>query len=494
MKKCIIFVRVSTERQDFSEQELALVSLAERDGYPPERQILIAYKESAIKLSEEARLGLSELKTHILSDSTIDAVYAAEISRIARSKKVLFSIEEFLVQHHIQLIILTPAIRLLKDDGSIDDGAEMAFTMYAQFAESEMRLKKQRFAQARERNKKLGRFNGGYIPLGYKKNEDNILEPSEEIGIIIEIFRKYLEGYSIVQLRDWLNSLSIEYSGQNIKLMLSRDIYKVIVGDDLFELVQEEVKRRQETYGCESKIRKYSLCEKLIRCPDCGRYYTLRSGHNYTCVYHDAQRKNTPLYCENSMSLSQRRIEAVVKAVATKMYVRRMMSDSSKIKKENEKRLFEIPLRIAKLEASFKNIEIRKRRLGLKFVDVLISEEKFQERLEKIQKDELESKAEIERLKAELKRRESAVERPLMSAKEAADRVSQMTSQELYFMVHEEIQEVQVKRSDNGKLITVICISGKHKEVYRFEGQARYFKVLRVFPDGSEIDMTKELR
>ena len=63
MDKCIIFVRVSTERQSYDEQTNRLRYLASMDGYPTENQILIDYKESGIRLKEEERLHRQNILT-----------------------------------------------------------------------------------------------------------------------------------------------------------------------------------------------------------------------------------------------------------------------------------------------------------------------------------------------------------------------------------------------------------------------------------------------
>ena len=143
-KKCILLVRVSTDKQSFEAQEKELFDLALQDGYTEEQITPIAIKESGIKLKEEERLGLQKMYDYI-GTGEYDCVYAWEISRIARTKKILFSVQDRLVRNHIQLIIKNPFVKLLKDNGEIDEGAEMIFTLFAQLAEAEMRNKKDRF-------------------------------------------------------------------------------------------------------------------------------------------------------------------------------------------------------------------------------------------------------------------------------------------------------------------------------------------------------------
>lgn len=136
--KCILLVRVSTQRQDFDEQENQLYNLAVADGYSDFNIIPICEKESGIKLAEEERNGLNRMK-EVISEGGVNCVYAWEVSRIGRKKKVIFSIVEYLQTRNIQLIIKEPYIKLLNEDGTINDAAETILTLYAQMAESEMK-------------------------------------------------------------------------------------------------------------------------------------------------------------------------------------------------------------------------------------------------------------------------------------------------------------------------------------------------------------------
>ena len=62
MKKCILLVRVSTIMQDLVQQTEKVRDAAIRDGYKEESIIIIEDKESAVKLSEEERNGLNNMK------------------------------------------------------------------------------------------------------------------------------------------------------------------------------------------------------------------------------------------------------------------------------------------------------------------------------------------------------------------------------------------------------------------------------------------------
>ena len=66
-KKCICLVRVSTEQQKLEGQKEKVISAAISDGYKLEEIAVVEGKESAIKLQEEERETLNEMKNIILN-------------------------------------------------------------------------------------------------------------------------------------------------------------------------------------------------------------------------------------------------------------------------------------------------------------------------------------------------------------------------------------------------------------------------------------------
>lgn len=86
--KAIILARVSTAKQSYDEQVNDLIALAIKDGYTKRQIKVIKNKESGIKLDEEHRLGLIELKEAIKNDASINAVYIRSIDRIGRREEV----------------------------------------------------------------------------------------------------------------------------------------------------------------------------------------------------------------------------------------------------------------------------------------------------------------------------------------------------------------------------------------------------------------------
>ena len=303
--KCILLVRVSTEAQSYDEQEKELYDLAHFYGYKDKDISSIATKESAIKLDEEERFGLNRMK-ELLETGEYDCVFAWEISRIARRKKILFSILEYLTSKGIQLIIKEPRIRLLKDDKTIDEGAETIFTLYAQLAESEMRNKKVRFERAKKQGYDKGKYMGGKVKLGYRVDENGFWAIDEEDSKIIRMmFDMYNSGeYSLAALgaelksRGYFKNLSVTSMKTEIYHMLSDPLYKGIrTSNNIYpQIIDDETwekcRLRRQSNRVLSKQKGLHLLNPLIRC-SCGAPYSVNLvDGTYSCrVKHNAVEK-----------------------------------------------------------------------------------------------------------------------------------------------------------------------------------------------------------
>ena len=344
--KCILLVRVSTEKQSYDAQMKELHEIALKAGYAEKDIVPVAEKESGIKLSEEERAGLNKMK-ELIETGGFDCVFAWEISRIARRKKILFSILEYLVERKIQLIIKEPFIRLLKSDGNIDEGAETIFTLYAQLAETEMRNKLSRFKRAKEEGYAKGKYEGGRVTLGYKVNDDGFWEIDEEGATVVRlIFELYNSGeystttlakellargyfrikypvskrgnvmnVSTVKNRIWQILRNPMYRGGQSKLqkgdkvVFNSNNYPQIIDDETWEKCE---KKRAENKHIPKAKNEY-LLTPLIHCM-CGASYSVNLvDGSYNCrVKHNAVEKGL----EHSPNIHANLIESLAWYVA----------------------------------------------------------------------------------------------------------------------------------------------------------------------------------
>ena len=191
--KAICLVRVSTGHQDINSQTVKVKEEAIKDGYSENNIIIIEDIESAVKLSEEERNGLNRLKDYINNDSSINAVYTYEISRISRRASVVYSIRDFLINHHIQLIVMNPYFKMLKDDGSLSETSNVFFGIFGAMAENEGMLRKARIKKKLDKYRLEGKHTGGNIMFGYDTDaQHNYIPHKENANIVREIFHMYV--------------------------------------------------------------------------------------------------------------------------------------------------------------------------------------------------------------------------------------------------------------------------------------------------------------
>ena len=196
-KKCILFTRVSTERQDLEQQINSLKNMAKSYGFSDDEMIEISYKESGINLSKDERKGIEDLKSKIESDEDIKCVFVFEMSRLARRMDVLIEMKTYFVEKRINLIIPKEGITLLDENGNMTSSASMVFNVLGTVAEIEMKDKKDRFKRGKENSKKQNKFIGGKVIFGYKVNEDKTFTiDDEKADVIRRIFNDYESGLS----------------------------------------------------------------------------------------------------------------------------------------------------------------------------------------------------------------------------------------------------------------------------------------------------------
>jgi len=249
MAKAILLVRVSTTKQEIEAQKNELIQLANNDGYKNNNLIIIeGVGASAIKLNDIYLQEMEELYNTI-STENISAVYAWEISRIGRNEEILMKFKNFLIERKVQLVIKNPSLRLLNNDGTVNTGVELAFSLFATMSKQEMEIKKERFKRSKERNKLEGKFNGGIVKFGYALDSTNHMIPHPvNADIVRNCFDLYVnQGKTLKYIHNYLASQGVAkeiykynqsgwkarkiikdicYTGVNYPALISKEIYE----------------------------------------------------------------------------------------------------------------------------------------------------------------------------------------------------------------------------------------------------------------------------
>lgn len=292
--KAIVLLRVSTDRQEIETQRKDLKKLARQDGYSESDLIFIeGIGASAIKLNAEYLREINELYRTIENDTSINAVYAWEISRIGRNESKLFEIKSFLIDHNVQLVIYKPSLRLLNNDGSVNSGIELAFSLFATMSKQEMEVRMERFARGKARNKAEGKYIGGRIKLGYRLTKDKYFEINPDtVELVRMMFTKYANNESSVralhkELVDLgiYNKPSAGYNGvKQINAILKdrayigENNYPRIISDEVFEAVQAKF----ATHPKRHKTKYIYFCGSIMKDKETG--YTFVPDAK-TCIY-----------------------------------------------------------------------------------------------------------------------------------------------------------------------------------------------------------------
>lgn len=266
--KAIILSRVSTYGQDLSQQTEEVLKECRKDGYKEIGKdiILIEQHESAVKLDEEHRLSLHELKSTILHNpGEIACVYVYEISRIGRRAEVNYSIRNFLQQQRVQLVILKPYIKLFDSNFNIIETANMTFAIFNALAENEGYLRRERSSRGIRKAQSEGRAGTGKVPFGYliEPKTKRIIIDEDKADIVRKLFDMYVnQNYSTVMLARYFHEtgeipsrVTVGSMCRRIGKMLSnpayvgrfpvrtggiqvRNIYPKILPDELYERAQ----------------------------------------------------------------------------------------------------------------------------------------------------------------------------------------------------------------------------------------------------------------
>lgn len=415
----LILVRVSTAQQDLIQQREEVLKKAKSDGYEVKPEYILEDKESAVKLSEEERNGLKNLKELIEKDSSIKCVYTYEVSRISRQQKTLYSIRDFLQVHKVQLVILKPEIKVFDDNWQIETSANFLFSVMSALSENEGFMRKERLARGKKRNAELGKFQGGKNPkFGYKVNENRMIEVDEKDGETIrQIFTLYASGnYSMKKLEKELKSRGIKITWKVIQKILNDESYfggnspfstyerkyPQIISKELFDKCKQIAKKN--TTNISKEYKNYYFGNKIIKCVECGNSF-ICNGKNYRCYKH---RNNDG--CNNNISISVSNLDGLLWKVSSMLEFDMItdMEDGSINEMEEQIRILEEKKEFSRKEGE--NYEIKRKRIVDLYADLALTEKEYKSKMEKLNATEKNRKNEILKYDEEINEIKKAIE------------------------------------------------------------------------------------
>lgn len=446
MKKCIIWCRVSTFQQEFESQKKDLIEMAIKDGFSLENQIIIGSAgASAIKMNDIYQKEVDELIKTINTDEDVTTIYVWEISRLARNEKAFYDMKDVIMKNHLQLIINTPELRLLNDNGTVNHGNELAINIMVTLAKQEMEVKKERFKRGKMQKASMGKWVGGNLSYGYTINETKQIVINDlEAENVRYIFQSYINGKSQRQLADefYKKGVSItlslinrilhneRYTGKSFKFKydeldkdnkikesnLERSYPKIISVED-FEKCQEISKKN----NVKPKAKNIYYGDGILICPECGgrcsvqkTSYHCFNAHNKYMKYGiraDSVDKEEKLknQCQNKLNLSVNVLDSLLweevkgREIGTLQHSNIEEIANYELEIEEEKKKIEVA------NEHLNEVNKKKKKLANKYVQSNMDVDVFNELLSQIEKEDKKNKDVINMSNAQIRKIEEFI-------------------------------------------------------------------------------------
>lgn len=533
MKKAVLFVRVSTEKQTLESQIEALKRTAFIDGYSDSDLIVIAKKESGVKLKESEREGLNELKSVII-ENDVDCVYIFELSRLSRDPMTLYSVRDKIFKDNkVQLKCLKPTFSLLEEPErtKFDAMGSLVFSIFGCFAEQEVVEKKERFHRGKAQKAIEGKYSGGTVPYGYEidANKDNLLVINhDEADIIHTIFDLYEAGYSLSRISQELRERGLKYQNYvNKKRSPEKDFgiwfvhqiltaelltgrktkgatasfarsYPAIISEAQFDRCRKIAEDNNTSFG---KVERIFLAKGLIRCPECGANFRAYSSKiHYSCpnalMSSNVRRLNNLEYrrlCSNNICISISAMDALLWHVAVMKECEFMLGSAISDKSEFEHQIAILKEKIDAIQPRLDDIAGKRSRIVDAFIEGEITKEtelkkfaELDEQKQAILRQKVEYEQKVEYFQSRIAdimnfySMESLEAGDLADSMENALRIREKieataTDEEKSRLVHKHIKEVNVEKQ-------TIVYTFNEKKVK--EAPAKYVTI--TFYDGTQ--------
>lgn len=296
--RAIVYARVSTEMQE--DNESLKYQIIKGQEYCKNKNYdlykVISDVESGGK---DDRKGFNELQNEI-NRHTFDVLVVYETSRLSRRTITLLKFVLSLQEKNIKFVSISqPEMDTTSATGALFFQLQASLSEYER-KQISMRVKSNKLARA-----KSGKWQGGFLPIGYKKDSDNniVIDP-ESAEKVKNIFQDYYEGESAksISVNYSINISSIItilknhfYIGEipygrrenNIdtnKTHIKKDFkyffqgtHESIIETHIFENVNKRLdKRRRVSKGAKS------IFSSLIYCNCGGKLYRSHSRKNYS--------------------------------------------------------------------------------------------------------------------------------------------------------------------------------------------------------------------
>ena len=278
----VIYARYSSDNQ---REESIEGQIRECTAYAEKNGITVVkhYIDRALSAKTDNRPDFQQM----IKDSEkrlFDIVLVWKLDRFARNRYDSAHYEYQLERNHVKLVSATEPI----SDSPAGIMVKSMLTGMAEYYSAEL---SEKVVRGMTENVLKGKYNGGTIPIGFKVDEEKFFQIDPlKAPFVVEAFQRYNDGATMKELMNWLNDSGVttnrnqkftynsvqklltnkRYIGENhFKDIVMPDSIPAIVGKDLFEEVQQKIKKNSRAPARHKAEDDYLLTTKLF-CGMCG--------------------------------------------------------------------------------------------------------------------------------------------------------------------------------------------------------------------------------
>ena len=414
MGKVLIMIRTSTDSQSIDAQHQEMVDFCKQQGYKEEDMIFMEEQgASAAKMDSKYLNLIGRIKKEIDGNEDIKCFACWHLNRAFRTEEAYIDIKNFLVSRGVQMMVKNPYLVLLNDDGTINNGMEMAMALFAVLNKQDQLERKAKFKRAKAEMARKGMYTGGRNAkkFGYAVDENKYFVEDEEEGAIVRlIFQLYSTGeYSTYSLANEINSRGYTKRGKPFdgtfvgNLLKSKSytglpdekwndrIYPPIISEEIFNQCRDIADKNKWMLR---QGKKMVLCSRLIKCAECNHAFVSASKH-FRCNGADKG------VCTNNITLKESIVDLVAWRIAFDEHVKYLIEVSENNTKTYNERLEVIEQKIKTINGIIAESDTKKKRIVDTYLEGYIDKKERDLRLSKLQDDVLVHKKELSVLNEE---------------------------------------------------------------------------------------------
>ena len=399
-KKVLIMVRTSTESQSIDDQHREMVEFCKQQGYKEDDMIFMEEQgASAAKMDSKYLDLINRIKAEIEKNKDIKCFACWHLNRAFRTEEAYIDIKTFLVNRGIQMMVKNPHLVLLNDDGTINNGMEMAMALFAVLNKQDNLERKAKFKRAKAEMARKGMYTGGRnaMKFGYAVDSNKYFIPDDvESEIVRLIFQLYSTGeYSTYSLANELNSRGYTKRGKPFdgtfigNLLKSKSytgvpdekwndrIYPPIISEEIFNQCRDIADKNKWMLR---QGKKMVLCSRLLKCTECNHAFVSASKH-FRCNGADKG------ICSNNITLKESVVDLVAWRVAFDEHMKYLIEVSENDTQQYNERLEVIDQKINTINAIIADSDTKKKRIVDTYLEGYIDKKERDLRLSKLQDD-----------------------------------------------------------------------------------------------------------